>query len=262
MKIFDIHAHIYPDVLAPRAVKAMSDGYDGMEVRCDGRLDTLLEKSASAGISRTAVHSVATSARQVDSINRFVLESAGKHPESLIPFAAMHPDMPDMEKTAASLAAQGFAGVKLHPELQGFKVDEPKAIALFRALAGRLPVLLHCGDYRCDHSAPERIRNMLAQVPGLTLVCAHLGGWTKWEEAASMLIGEDVRVDLSSSIYALDAPTAVNILRGYGVERVLFGTDYPMWEPAEEVERFLSLPLTDEEKEKILWTNHLSLFKR
>ena len=174
----------------------------------------------------------------------------------------MHPDMPDMEETALSLTAQGFAGVKLHPELQGFKVDEPRAVALFRALAGRLPVLLHCGDYRCDHSAPERIRNMLAQVPGLTLVCAHLGGWTKWEEAASMLIGEDIRVDLSSSLYALDAPTAVSILRGYGTERVLFGTDYPMWEPAEEVERFLRLPLTDGEKEKILWTNHLSLFKR
>lgn len=77
-----------------------------------------------------------------------------------------------------------------------------------------------------------------------------------------MLIGENIRVDLSSSLYALDAPTAVNILRGYGTERVLFGTDYPMWEPAEEVERFLRLPLTDGEKEKILWTNHLSLFKR
>ena len=76
MKIFDIHAHIYPDAVAPRAVKAMRDGYDGMEVRNDGRLDTLLKKSAAAGISRSAVHSVATSARQAGSINRFVLESA------------------------------------------------------------------------------------------------------------------------------------------------------------------------------------------
>lgn len=262
MKIFDIHAHAYPDAIAPRAAKAMRDGYDNLEILCDGRLDTLLERSAAAGISRTAIHAAATNPRQTASVNRFIMDSAKAHPDRLLPFAAMHPAMPDMEETAARLAAEGFAGVKLHPELQGFKVDEPGAIALFRALAGKLPVLLHCGDCRCDHSAPERIQRMLKQVPGLTLICAHLGGWTKWEEAASMLIGEDVWVDTSSSLYALDAPTAVGILRGYGVGRVLFGTDYPVWDPAEEVRRFLSLPLTVAEQEKILWTNHLELFKR
>ena len=66
-------------------------------------------------------------------------------------------------------------------------------------------------------------------------------------------------MDTSSSIYALDAPTAVGIIRGYGVDRVLFGSDYPMWTPAEEVRRFLALPLTDDERERILWTNHLAL---
>lgn len=259
MDIFDIHAHIYPDAIAARAVHAISAGYDDSPVREDGRLDTLLRREAEAGVGRFAAHSVATTAHQVDSINRFVLSAAQAHPGVIVPFASLHPDTPNLDSAVDAIVESGFAGVKLHPEFQGFKVDEPRALRLFSALAGRLPVLLHCGDYRCDNSAPERIRSLLRQTPKLQLVCAHLGGWTTWERAAAELIGADVWVDTSSSLYALDAPTAAAIIRGYGVDRVLFGTDFPMWTPAEEVERFLRLPLTDDEKEKILWKNHLAL---
>lgn len=259
MKIFDIHAHIYPDAIADRAVRAMSSAYDDILIRNDGRLSTLIRRMDEAEINRFAAHSVATTAHQVDAINRFVRGAAREYPGRLIPFGAMHPDTPDMDSHVTGMIAAGFRAVKLHPELQGFKVDESRAIRMFSALAGRLPVLLHCGDYRCDNSAPERIRRMLREVPGLKLVCAHLGGWTAWEAAASQLIGEDVWVDTSSSLYALDAPTAVSIIRGYGADRVLFGSDYPMWHPAEELRRFLELPLTPAEQHKILWTNHLAL---
>ena len=44
------------------------------------------------------------------------------------------------------------------------------------------------------------------------------------------------------------------------MERALFGSDYPMWTPAGEIRRLMALPLTDDEKEKILWDNHLALF--
>ena len=39
----------------------------------------------------------------------------------------------------------------------------------------------------------------------------------------------------------------------YGAERLAFGTDYPVWDPAREVELFLSLDLTDAQKEQIAW---------
>ena len=259
MKIFDIHAHIYPDAIADRAVYAISHAYDDIEVRNDGRLTTLLKRMDEAGVTRCAAHSVATTPHQVDSINHFVLDAAHAHPERLVPFGTLHPDTPWPDRAVDQMVTDGFRGVKLHPEFQGFKVDDPRALDMFSAIAGRLPVLLHCGDYRCDNSAPERIKRMLREVKGLTLICAHLGGWTTWEAAAAELIGQDVWVDTSSAIYALDAPTSVNIIRGYGTDRVLFGTDYPMWTPREEVERFLRLPLSDDEKERILWRNHLAL---
>ena len=102
---------------------------------------------------------------------------------------------------------------------------------------------------------------MLKQVPGLTLICAHLGGWSSWQEATAELAGEDIRVDTSSSLYALDPDTAAGVIRAYGVDRVLFGSDYPVWNPAGEVERFLRLPLTDSERERILWLNSMALLR-
>ena len=67
-------------------------------------------------------------------------------------------------------------------------------------------------------------------------------------------------VDCSSSLYALSNETAVKLIRLYGANRVLFGTDYPMWEPGEEVRRFMSLDLTDEERQLILHENAEKLF--
>lgn len=262
MKIFDIHAHIYPDAIAQRAVKALRDGYDGIKVKGDGRLETLVRSAKAAGVTRMAAHSVATTVKQVESVNRFVMDAARAYPELIVPFGALHPQMEHPEQAVDRMMADGFKGIKLHPELQGFKVDETKAIDLFSAAAGKLPVLLHCGDYRCDHSAAERIKRMLREVKGLKLVCAHLGGWTQWEQAAWMLMDEDVWVDTSSSLYAMDAATAVGIIRGYGTDRVVFGTDYPVWDVKEEVERFLQLPLTDAERERILWGNQERLFER
>ena len=262
MRIFDVHAHVYPDALAPRAVAALDRGSADPRVRIrgDGRLDTLIRLGDGAGIARTAVCAVATVPRQVESINRFILSAARARPRRLLPFAALHPDCPDPGAAVEALVRDGFRGVKLHPEAQGFAADDPAALPLFRALAGRLPVLMHCGDPVRRESSPERILRLLDRVPGLTLICAHLGGWTRWERAAEEMRGAGLWVDTSSSLYALEPQQAAAILRGYGCDRVLFGTDFPAWLPGPELGRFLALPLDPQEREDILWNNHLKLF--
>ena len=52
---------------------------------------------------------------------------------------------------------------------------------------------------------------------------------------------------------------AVDMVRAYGAERVLFGTDFPMWCPKDEVRKFLALPLTEEERRLIAWDNGAKL---
>ena len=128
---------------------------------------------------------------------------------------------------------------------------------MFRAMAERgLPALVHTGDYRYAYSQPERMAHVLDQAPDLKVICAHLGGWSVWKEAWRVLAGRpNVWVDTSSSLYALEPEEAARIIRRYGTDRAFFGTDYPMWNPEEEVARFLRLPLTDGERERIFHLN-------
>ena len=260
-KVFDIHAHIYPEKIADKAVHAISALYDNLKMRGDGRARTLIDMMDAGGIAKSAVHSPATTPHQVESINHFILSEAQAFPERLIPFATLHPDVENMEGILDGILASGFQGIKLHPEFQGFKVDEPRAVRMFDLIGNRIPVLLHCGDAVRDNSAPQRILHLIKEVPSLRLVCAHLGGWQVWESAAEVLTGANVWVDTSSALYALSPETSAKIIRGYGTDRAIFGSDFPMWNPGEELKRFLRLPLTDSEREDILWNNHIRLLQ-
>ena len=260
MNVFDMHVHIFPDRIAERAVAAIGAFYENFNMECDGRLRTAIRVMDEAGITRCCAHSVATTPHQVDSINAFVLEAWRQYPRRIVPFAAMHPALENPAATAEAVIGAGFRGVKLHPEIQGFSIDAPEVLDMIAPFEGRLPLLVHAGDYRYDNSSPARLKHVLRTFPRLTLICAHLGGWTVWREAARQLVGEDVYVDSSSSLFALEPAEAVRIMRDYGVDRVLYGTDFPMWNPVGELRRFNALPLTDAEREKILWSNHLRLF--
>ena len=77
-----------------------------------------------------------------------------------------------------------------------------------------------------------------------------------WEKASRELCGLDsLYVDCSSSLMYNDAGTAREMIRRYGADRVLFGSDYPMHDPEKEAKRLLSLGLTDDEYEMIFYDN-------
>ena len=122
-------------------------------------------------------------------------------------------------------------------------------------------MLLHTGDCRYDNSNPNRLIPILEKYPNLTVIGAHFGGWSIWEEATKQLYSyKNFLVDCSSSLYAISKEKAKELILAYGTDRVLFGTDYPLWTPEEEIERFMSLDLTDEQREDILYNNTAKLF--
>ena len=77
-----------------------------------------------------------------------------------------------------------------------------------------------------------------------------------WEEATAKLAGTpNLYVDISSSLYDLTPETALELIHAYGADRVLWGTDYPMWEAENEMEYFNRIDLTEKERSQILWEN-------
>ena len=264
-QIFDAHCHIYPADIAPKAVSGVDSFYDGLPVKPrDGTVATLLETGRAAGISRFLVHSVATTPHQVASINRFIAREVENNNGAFVGFGALHPDSADQEADVCDLVALGLKGVKLHPDIQRFPADSLKAMRVYELCqdAG-LPVLLHTGDFRFDYSNPNRVANVLRAFPKLTLIGAHLGGWSVWDDAVRTLSDfPNFIVDSSSCSGWLKPGRMRQIIRAYGADRVLFGTDYPMWRQKEEIDALLRLDLTDGEYRRIFWDNAAALFGR
>lgn len=254
MKIIDFHTHIYPDKIADRATVAIGNFYN-LQMERVGSLQTLLENSEKAGIDRCVVHSVATSPRQVETINDFIKAEVDAHPDRLSGFGTLHQDYEDKIGEAQRIMDMGLKGIKLHPDTQMFNVDDERMLPLYDFVQGKLPVLLHCGDYRYDFSHPRRVARICRMFPKLTVIGAHFGGWSVWEEAYEYLKDTNCMLDTSSSSALTGPELFEKLIHAYGADRLLFGTDFPMWDSVEELKRFMNVRLTNEEREKILFRN-------
>lgn len=261
MKIFDVHVHIFPHKIAAKAASSIGKFYDDFPMEGSGTLETALEMMDEAGVTAFAAHSVAMTPHNVERINDFILASREVVGERLVPFATIHPGVDDVQATVEDIVARGFKGIKIHPDMQRFAVDDPAVAPMMEAIAGRLPLLIHCGDHRYDFDGPRRLLNLHKNFPKLKMICAHFGGWGEWDGAVDLLPGNGLLVDSSSSLYQWSAERATEAVRRFGAENVLFGSDYPMWNPRGELDRFMQLKLTDAEREDILWNNAARIFE-
>ncbi len=257
----DAHCHIYPEKIAAKAVAGTDNFYNENSVG-SGTVEDLISRGEAAGIDHFIVQSVATTPAQVKSINEFIAREVALRPQKLTGLGTLHPESSDMAGDVAHLLELGLKGVKLHPDIQAFKIDDYRCLKIYELCEkNNLPVLMHTGDNRYDYSNPNRLLPILEIYKNLTVIGAHLGGWSIWEEACKHYSGiENFYVDCSSSFNYLEKEKAKEVIRCYGAERVLFGTDYPMWDHSSEIEYFLSLGLDENEIRCILNMNAKKLF--
>lgn len=262
MNIIDSHCHVYPEKIAAKASFAIGTFYD-IGMAFDGSLARMKEAERRAGIERQIISSVATKWEQVSAVNRFIAGAVANGEGHVFGLGTVHPDSPDMEADVNDLLSLGLIGVKIHPDFQKVAVNDPRFMTLFEILRAKsLPVLIHTGDRRYDFSNPNRLIPVLKSFPTLTVIGAHFGGWGFWEEVPPLLAGfQNFVTDCSSSLYGMTNEAAKKAIATYGADRVLFGTDYPMWDPEREVERLLSLGLSSSDTEKITHRNAERVFR-
>ena len=259
MKIIDIHTHIYPAEVAQKATDSIRDFYEIHQGNMDGTVDMLLERSRLAGITQNVILPVAITANRVQKINDFIHRQALENP-SFIPFGTVHAAMENVGGETDRLLGMGMRGIKLHPDCSRFAIDDERLFPMYEAIRGKIPILLHMGDKRYGYSHPEKLKHILELFPGLTAIAAHFGGYTMYETACDILKDTDCIMDISSSLMFMGDGVAEHYINLYGAERLAYGTDYPLWDPVEEVERFLSLKLTADQFEQIAHKTAESLF--
>lgn len=259
MKIADSHTHIFPGKIAEKASQAIGDFYN-LPMYSDASSASLLQTGARIHTDHFVVCTSATTPKQVTSINDFIAEECRLHPE-FTGLCAMHPNFENYEEELDRALSLGLKGVKFHPDFQKFLIDDEKVFPLYRAIAKRgMPILVHAGDRRFSYTHPHRILNVIRRVPDLVVVAAHLGGYSQWEEAMDLPCCENVYVDTSSSLCMIDRDLGMRLIEHFSIPQVMFGTDFPMWEPKAQLDVLLSMPLSEEEKKQILYDNCAKLY--
>ena len=279
--IVDIHTHCFPDRLAARTVDKLQ-ALSHTHPFTDGSEGALKASMAAAGVDCSVVLPVATNARQVVHVNDASLalnEQSGE--TGVVSFGCMHPDFDGWKDELSRLSAHGVKGIKLHPVYQGVFLDDVRFLRILdRCAELGLVVLTHAGrdvgfPDADDFVSPARIASALSQTDGVTLICAHMGGWRQWEDVERLLPETGVYLDTSFALGALtpngdgyyrpdelallDGAAFTRLARAFGAERLLFGTDSPWGGQAEGLSRFRKLPLTEAEQSAILGENAVRL---
>lgn len=250
MRIIDFHTHIYPDPIAHKAAASIRDFYDIRDVELDGTVEALLRHGDKAGIDRFVVLPVAMNPKQNAHINDFIISRVAEQPR-FVGFGTIHAATENITDEVQRVMDLGLRGIKMHPDFQLFNIDDERLFPVYEMLQDKIPVMYHMGDQRYDFSHPARLRHVLELFPKLQVVAAHFGGYSMYETGYEYLHDTNCFFDISSSIMFMEDGIPETYIRKFGAERMLFGSDFPLWNPAEEVQRFLDLKLTQDEREQI-----------
>ena len=234
--------------------------------------DALRKVDDSAGVKVSALIVIARKGQpdktraQNDAVMAIAAASAGR----FYPVVSVHPA--DGEAALMELervAKLGAKEVKLHPNTQNFDVTDADVGAVLEK-CGALGLAVLFDSYKpWDASEMGKLLLVAVQHPKTKLVLAHLG-FTHFREAVSFELvrrlgmAENVWFDLSAiaNTYA-GSPVQAELvwtIRKVGTDRVLFGTDWPVYTPSETLKAVRQMGFTKAEEKQILHDNAAQLF--
>ena len=268
--LIDFHVHMFPDALAVKTLPKLSriSGRDGQDAPyfTDGTLRGTLRCLDEWGVDRAVTLHIATSAHSMHKVNDF---AAAVKCERLYSFGSVHPDAPDALEELERIRALGLDGVKFHPDYQDFFVDDDKMGPIYEKIQDLgLPVTFHAGwdplSPDLVQAEPVRLARVLDAFPRMTVIAAHFGGLCRYDEVEKHLLGRrNLYLDTAmTAAYLMDEAQYARILRGHGLERVLFASDCPWSTPLRELPLLERAGLSPQEREQVLWKNALALLER
>ncbi|HHB75058.1 MAG TPA: amidohydrolase [Desulfobulbus sp.] len=258
----DFHTHAFPDQIAPMAIQAL-EKKGNVKAYLNGTVDDLLSSMDRAGIERSVVCSIATRPEQFHPILNW---SQSIKSERIIPLPSVHPRDPEIMAHLLEIKDQGFIGLKMHPYYQDFFLDDPQLMDLYRRISELdLLLVMHTGydiGYpRIRRADPERILNVVREVPELRLITTHLGGWDEWTDVRKLLTGKPIYMEISFALDFLDQIRLRELIENHPPEFILFGTDSPWADQATTLKMLSKLGLDADLFNRIVRENGLQLLK-
>lgn len=151
-------------------------------------------------------------------------------------FMTLNPTAPESVAIMQEFAEKGLRGVKTHPPVYRFRIDDEAAYPFYQEAAQlNLPILFHTGvhGWLLENYMPILIDRIAHQFPELKVIVEHMGGWEFFGQALAVVRNNDnCYAGITSTLdpdWAWYIPPELmqHMISLIGSERVIFGTDYP-----------------------------------
>lgn len=202
----------------------------------------------------------------------YVAKVCDENPEKLIGFASVNPNDKDaQEKFEFYIENYNLKGLKLHPRIQNFKVNDPKVITLVRTAAKlKLPTIIDTlpyGPTLIKDNLPLLIDELAHTVPEAKIIMAHMGGHRLLDAMTVVKVNKNVYLDISYTLLSFRGSSLEKdiefVIKKVGSEKVIYGSDHPSYNLElcyeDSLEILTNMDLTNLEINKIFGENIITL---
>jgi predicted TIM-barrel fold metal-dependent hydrolase len=276
--IIDCHTHIFPEEVRKdreafcKKDEAFSIIYKNSKAKMVGAEDLIASMDGS-GIDRSVICGFPWNQPDLCSFhNHYLIEAASRYPDRLIVFVSLLFSNPDWSGKELDRAVKGGArGVGeiafYHDEMTSQDIHSMKPILTQMESQG-IPLLLHTNE-TVGHFYPgkgrtplERFYELILSFPNLPIILGHWGAGLPFYELMPEVAKTMVNVyyDTAASPFIYSKKIYAIASQILGVEKILFGTDFPLIPPRRYFKELEESGLSKQDREKILGLNFSKRF--
>lgn len=271
--IIDFHAHIFPEKIRGHREKFFSTEpafkllYEPTSSKLVGA-DELVAVMDEQNVDKSVVFGFPWISSDLFKLNNdYIIKAVARYPDRLIGFGCFDLNSSDAAKETQRCIDAGLSGIG---ELAFYQsgIDD-KALEKMEAIMelcknNKLPVLIHTNE-PVGHLYPgktpvtmSQIYNLAQRFPDNKIVLAHWGGGIFFfnllkKDAKDVL--KNVWYDTAASPYLYDAEIFKLAIELTGVEKILFGSDFPLLKPERYYNEIKKAKISKEDSAKILGEN-------
>jgi len=271
--IIDFHTHVFPPRIEDdrqgyvRSDACFAELYSSPKARL-ATADELIDSMDRDGVDASVILNGGWATQELCvQINDYILESTARYPKRLIGFCGT--SLQSMEVAVSEIercVRGGIRGVgELRLDSQSFRGSGPEVLSpVVEVIREHSLILLVHASEPVGHpypgkggATPDILYSLITCFPDITLVCAHWGGGLPFyalmpEVKAAM---NNVYFDTAASPFLYTPEVYRQVVELVGVEKVLFGSDYPLLAQRRLLREIESADLTPDAKEMVLSGN-------
>ena len=271
--IIDFHTHIFPPQIKKNRSKYIDRDpcfailYSEKNAKL-ATVDELIESMDKDGVDISVVLNIGWTTHELCvETNEYIMESIDRYPHRLVGFCTVQPRSLESALDEIERCAKGgIRGVgEMRPDMQLLDLRDEEVMEPFIELMRKHKlILLYHATEPVGHEypgkgavTPELLYSFITSYPDLTIVCAHWGGglpfYALMPEVKQAM--SNVFFDTAASPFLYSPQVYGQVIQLVGVDKIVFGSDYPLLAQSRLLGEIRSLDLYEETKNLILSGN-------